>query len=137
MADAPGSKGVAWVTGAGTGIGRALAKRLAREGWTVAASARTAHDLDTLAAEVPGRITAFQLDVTDQEAADATGKQIEAALGPVDIAILNAGAYFPTTGKDFSVGNFRKTVDLNLMGVVNCMGPLVPSMVSRGAATSM
>lgn len=131
MADAPATKGVAWVTGAGTGIGRALARRLAKDGWIVAASARTARDLDTLAAEVPGRITAFQLDVTDEAAAAETGRSIEQSLGPVDLAILNAGAYFPTTGRDFNVGNFRKTVDLNLMGVVNCMGPLVPSMVER------
>lgn len=132
MAEAQ-SKGVAWVTGAGTGIGRGLAKRLAQDGWTVAASARTAHDLDSLAAEVPGRITAFQLDVTNEKAADATGKGIEAALGPIDLAIFNAGSYFPTTAKDFSVENFRRTVDVNLMGTVNCMGPVVPRMVARRA----
>lgn len=123
--------GVAWVTGAGTGIGRALAKRLAQKGWQVAASARTAADLDSLAAEVPGRITAFQLDVTRPDDCDATGKAIEASLGPVDLAVLNAGAYFPTTATNFSVSNFKKTVDLNLLGVVNCMGPIVPGMVAR------
>lgn len=133
MAVAPQSKRVAWVTGAGTGIGRALAQRLAEAGWTVAASARTARDLDTLAAEVPGRITAFQLDVTDEKAAAETGKSIAANLGPIDLAVLNAGSYFPTSANDFSVANFRKTVDLNLMGVVNCMGPIVPQMVSRGS----
>ena len=131
MSVAPVSKGVAWVTGAGTGIGRALAKRLAEDGWIVAASARTGHDLDSLAAEVPGRITSFLLDVTDEKAAATVGAQIEAALGPIDLAVFNAGSYFPTTAKDFSVGNFRKTVDVNLMGVVNCMGPVVPSMVAR------
>jgi NADP-dependent 3-hydroxy acid dehydrogenase YdfG len=125
------NKGVAWVTGAGTGIGRALAKRLAEEGWIVAASARTARDLDSLAAEVPGRITAFLLDVTDPAAAAETGRAIEASLGPVDLAILNAGSYFPTNAANFSVDNFRKTVDVNLMGVVNCMGPIVPGMVQR------
>src|SRR5436190_3551963 len=127
------SKGVAWVIGAGTGIGRGLAKRLALDGWTVAASARTARDLDSLAAEVPGRITAFRLDVTDAKAADAVGQAIEANLGPVDLAVLNAGSYFPTTAQKFSVENFKKTVDLNLMGVVNCMGPIVPGMVARRA----
>ena len=132
MADEQGTR-VAWVTGAGTGIGRALAKRLALTGWTVAASARTARDLDSLAAAVPGRITAFQLDVTDPPAADATGRAIEAALGPIDLAVLNAGSYFPATAAKFSVENFRKTVDVNLMGVVNCMGPIVPSMVHRRA----
>ena len=125
------NKGVAWVTGAGTGIGRGVAKRLAGDGWTVAISARTARDLDSLAAEVPGRITAFQLDVTDPAACEATGRAIEASLGPVDLAVLNAGSYFPTTAEDFSVDNFRRTVDLNLMGTVNCMGAIVPSMVAR------
>jgi short-subunit dehydrogenase len=99
----------------------------------VAASARTARDLDALAAEVPGRITAFQLDVTDPAAAEETGRAIERSLGPVDLAVLNAGSYFPTTAAKFSVENFRRTVDVNLMGVVNCMGPIVPSMVQRRA----
>lgn len=125
------AKGVAWVTGAGSGIGRALARRLAQQGWLVAASARTARDLDSLAAEVPGRITAFLLDVTDAAAAEATGRRIAETLGPVDLAVLNAGAYFPATAKEFSVAGFRRTVDVNLMGVVNCMGPLAPQMVAR------
>jgi NADP-dependent 3-hydroxy acid dehydrogenase YdfG len=125
------NKGVAWVTGAGSGIGRALAKRLAQDGWTVAASARTAKDLDSLAAEVPGRITSYLLDVTDPKAADEVGHAIAASLGPIDLAVLNAGSYFPTTAKKFSVENFRKTVDVNLMGVVNCMGAIVPGMVQR------
>jgi len=125
------SKGVAWITGAGSGIGRTLARRLAEQGWIVAASARTARDLDSLAAEVPGRITSFQLDVTDPEACAATGALIEQTLGPVELAIFNAGSYFPTTAGDFSVANFKKTVDVNLMGEVNCMGPIAPAMVAR------
>ena len=122
---------VAWVTGASSGIGRALARRLAEDGYRVAASARSATDLDTLAAEMPGRITAFQLDVTQPQACLETGALIERTLGPIDLAVLNAGSYFPTTAADFSVDNFRRTVDLNLMGAVNCMGAIVPSMVAR------
>jgi NAD(P)-dependent dehydrogenase (short-subunit alcohol dehydrogenase family) len=122
---------IAWVTGAGTGIGRALAKRLAEDGWIVAISARTARDLDALAAEVPGRITSFQLDVTDARACAATVAAIEDALGPIELAILNAGASYPVNAENFSVGNFRKTVDVNLMGEINCMGPLAPLMIGR------
>lgn len=122
---------VAWVTGAGTGIGRELALQLARKGWVVAASARTAADLDTLVAESPERITAFKLDVTDAEASLAVGKAIAASLGPVDLAIFNAGSYFPTTAAEFSVANFRRTVDVNLMGIVHGMGAVVPQMVAR------
>ncbi|HEX4299156.1 MAG TPA: SDR family NAD(P)-dependent oxidoreductase [Devosia sp.] len=133
MSDVPAPKGVAWVTGAGSGIGRGLAKRLAEEGWQVAASARTAPDLDSLVGEAPERITAFQLDVTDEAACAATAGRIEAALGPVDLAIFNAGSYFPTTADNFSVTNFRRTVDVNLMGEVNCMGQVAPKMVARRA----
>jgi len=103
MNETPTSNRVAWVTGAGSGIGRALAKRLAQNGWIVAASARTARDLDALAAEVPDRITSFQLDVTDERACAATGELIESTLGPIDLAIFNAGSYFPTTAENFSV----------------------------------
>ena len=108
MASPSGGK-VVWVTGAGSGIGRGLALRLARDGRLVAASARTARDLDSLAAEVEGRITAFQLDVTDEKACAATAARIESALGPIDLAILNAGASFPTTAENFSVANFKRT----------------------------
>jgi len=127
----PPNDRIAWVTGASSGIGRALARRLAERGYRVAASARSAKDLDALASEVPGRITAFQLDVTKPEACMETGSAIERALGQVDLAVLNAGSYFPTTAANFSVDNFRRTVDLNLMGTVNCMGAIVPSMVGR------
>jgi NAD(P)-dependent dehydrogenase (short-subunit alcohol dehydrogenase family) len=122
---------VAWVTGASSGIGRALALRLAEQGYRVAASARSASDLDSLAAEVPGRITSFALDVTKPAECIAIVRRIEETLGPIDLAVFNAGSYFPTTAEDFSVENFRKTVDVNLMGEVNCMGPVAPLMVAR------
>lgn len=124
---------IAWITGASSGIGRALARRLAERGWRIAASARSADDLAGLAAEVPGRITAFPLDVTDAAACVETVAAVEATLGPMALAVLNAGSYFPTTAESFSVENFRKTVDLNLMGAVNCMGPLAPLMIGRRA----
>jgi NAD(P)-dependent dehydrogenase (short-subunit alcohol dehydrogenase family) len=121
---------VAWVTGAGSGIGRAIAVRLARAGWRVAASGRRPELLDAVAAEVDG-ITPFALDVTDRNSADRVAAAIRSELGPIDLALLNAGGSFMTTAENFSVENFRKTVDLNLMGTVNCMGAVVPAMVER------
>ncbi|MBL8582364.1 MAG: SDR family NAD(P)-dependent oxidoreductase, partial [Rhizobiaceae bacterium] len=61
--------GVAWITGASTGIGRALARDLARDGYTVAATARDEDRLATLvdeAAGFPGRIVPFPCDVTEE-----------------------------------------------------------------------
>ncbi|MEQ1770474.1 MAG: SDR family NAD(P)-dependent oxidoreductase [Devosia sp.] len=121
----------AWITGAGTGIGRALAKRLAEQGWDVAISARTARDLDSLAAEVPGRITAFQLDVTDEAANQETVQRIEESLGPLDLVVFNAGTYFPVTANKFSAENFRKTMDVNLNGTANGLNAVLPRMIGR------
>ncbi|CAN7609226.1 SDR family NAD(P)-dependent oxidoreductase [Aminobacter sp. LjRoot7] len=127
-----GSKGrVAWVTGAGSGIGRALALRLAGEGWEVAASARTASDLAELAELARGRIHAFQLDVADEAAVRDAVARIEAELGPIDLAVLSAGTYRRDSAARFDPGAFRATVDVNLMGSVHCLAALMPSMLVR------
>lgn len=129
MAEA--TRRVAWVTGAGTGIGRALAKRLAQEGWHVAVSARTAQDLDSLAAEVPGSITAFVLDVTNGAETEAVVDKIETGIGPLELVVLNAGTYFPVTATSFKAANFRKTVDVNLNGTANGLDAVLPRMIAR------
>lgn len=122
-----------WITGAGKGIGRALALHMAREGWSVAASARTVNDLTSLAVEAPaGRIHAFVLDVTDLNATQKTIAKIEEQLGPIDMAVLNAGTHVAMSAVDFSVEIFRKLVDVNLMGPVNGLGTLLPLFRFRG-----
>lgn len=122
---------LAWVTGAGSGMGRALALRLAGAGWEVAASARTARDLAELAGEAPGRIHAFQLDVTDEAAVRDTVARIEAEFGPIDLAVLNAGTYRRDSAARFDAAAFRATVDVNLMGSVHCLAALMPPMLVR------
>lgn len=124
---------IAWVTGAGSGIGRALALRLARDGWQVAVSARTEQDLVKLAAEVPDCLHPFPLDVTDAEATLHTVARIEDRLGPIDLAVLNAGTYRRDSVDAFDAAAFRATVDVNLMGTVHCLAPLLPRMLERGA----
>lgn len=122
---------LAWITGAGSGIGRALALRLAAEGWNVAVSARTFGDLDTLAAEAPGRIHVFPLDVTDPDATLETVARIEESLGSLDLALLNAGTYARDSAADFNSASFRAVVDVNLMGSVHCLAALMPRMLAR------
>ena len=78
--------GAAWVTGASSGIGRQLALDLAREGYTVAATARNRDKLAELTGEcrgMKGRIVAFPCDVTDEKAMAGTVKAIEGELGAV------------------------------------------------------
>ncbi|MEM1047894.1 MAG: SDR family NAD(P)-dependent oxidoreductase [Pseudomonadota bacterium] len=125
-----------WITGAGKGIGRALALRMAQDGARVAASARTASDLDDLAVEagnLPGRIVPFPLDIVDREAVRATVAEIEAQIGPIDLAILNAGTHTPIWLKDFSAEKVQHLIDVNLMGTVNCLDPLMHTMTARGS----
>ena len=89
-------------------------------------------DLETLAAEAPGgRIHTFPLDVTDAKAASRTVREIEERLGPVDLAILNAGTHTPTTAENLSADHFRHLVETNLMGTVNGMAPILEKFRAR------
>jgi NAD(P)-dependent dehydrogenase (short-subunit alcohol dehydrogenase family) len=124
------SKGVAWVTGAGSGIGRGVAARLARDGWIVAASARSVDDLMSLAAE-NANVRACPLDVTDVAAVRAAVARIEAELGPIALAILNAGTYKPVQARGFTAAAFGANVDVNLMGTAKCLEAVMPPMIGR------
>lgn len=122
----------AWITGAGKGIGRALALRLAQSGWTVAVSARTKEDLESLAAEAPsGKICCFPLDVTDLSATEITLDLIQADLGLPDLVVLNAGTHIPVTAEDFSVDAIRTLVETNLMGTVQGLAIIMPRFIER------
>ena len=126
--------GVAWVTGASSGIGRALASRLASEGWTVAASARRTGELEELARTATkgaGRIVPVPCDVTDARAVADAVADIEARHGPIALAVLNAGSYLPDSAESFDLDAFRKTVELNLLGTVNCLDALLPRWRAR------
>lgn len=125
---------VAWITGAGKGIGRGLAKRLAQDGWTVCASARTAADLKSLAAECPvGHLHPHVLDITDASATRAVLKAIEGEWGPPDLAILNAGTHIPVTAADLDAEPFLRLMETNVMGTVYGMTNLLPIMQRRGS----
>ena len=123
---------LAWITGAGKGIGRALAKRLATDGWTIAASARTEADLASLADECPeGSVHVFPLDITDLPRTEEVVAAIEDRLGKIDLAVLNAGTHVPMSADDFSAATFRRLVEINLMGTANSLSPLIPRFIAR------
>lgn len=122
----------AWITGASSGIGRALALRLAAEGWQVTASARSADALTALvAAGPPGAITAAPLDVTNGPAVAAAVERAEAARGPLDLAVLNAGTHIPMGAADFSAATVRALVEVNLMGVAHGLAAVLPRLRAR------
>lgn len=122
---------IAWITGASSGIGRALALRLARDGWTIAVSARSVDELASLATESDGRIVAFPLDVTDKTAVDETVQAIEDRLGSIDLAVFAAGTYFRDYAVGFDSARFRAMVELNLIGTAQCLERVMPAMIAR------
>ena len=130
----PNDHAVAWVTGAGKGIGRYLALRLAAEGWPVAASARTEEDLANLEAACPSRrITGFPLDVTDADRTEEVVARIEAHMVPLDLVVLNAGTHAAMPVAEFSTATFRQLVDTNLMGTVHGLEAIIPRLIARKA----
>lgn len=122
---------LAWVTGAGSGIGRALAMRLGETGWRVAVSARTSADLDSLAAALPDIIRPFVLDVTDNGAVAATVAQITRDMGQIDLVVLGAGTHEPIMAASFDREAFARTLEVNVMGAVNCLSAVMPAMIGR------
>lgn len=124
----------AWITGASSGIGRALALRLARDGMRVIASARSGEQLAAIAREAKrtgGHVMPLPLDVTEAGAVAASIRESEHALGPIDLAVLNAGTHLPMSAADFSVDRARQLVEVNYMGVVNCLAALLPGMIKE------
>jgi short-subunit dehydrogenase len=118
---------IAWITGASTGIGRDIAIQLASRGVTVAASARSA---DRLAGLGP-HIEPFPLDVVDAAAMAKAASDIEARLGPIDLAIFAAGTYAPVAVDSIDPEAFARTMAVNYQGVVNGLAAVLPNMLER------
>lgn len=126
---------VVWITGASSGIGRALALRLARDGLTVAVSARSREGLQGVARDAvagPGRIATYPLDVTNRDDVAATVDRIEGDLGPIEQAVLAAGTHQPVTADQFAARDLARLVEVNLVGVANALEPVMRAMIGRG-----
>jgi NAD(P)-dependent dehydrogenase (short-subunit alcohol dehydrogenase family) len=125
---------VVWITGASSGIGRALALRLAGDGDTVAVSARSRETLEELAREAAGRrgrIMAYPLDVTERDDVATTVDRIEGDLGPIEQAVLAAGTHHPISADAFLAQDLARLVEVNLLGVANALEPLMRTMIGR------
>ena len=127
----PSGWNIAWITGASSGIGRGLALRLADAGIKVAASARSTDKLAELEA-LDSNIRAFKLDVTDAAANAAVVAAIEQELGPIDLAVFSAGYWHQMGLETLDLNEFRRTIDVNLMGVANGIAALAPAITERG-----
>jgi len=118
--------GVALVTGAGRGLGRATARRLAADGHHVVCVDLDGDAARSAAAEVGG--TAHRCDVSDHEAVDA----LAAAVGTIDILINNAGIWRFGPLLSMSVDDTEAVLRVNLLGPLFCSQAFVPGMAERG-----
>ena len=116
-------KKIVWITGASSGIGRALAIKFAKEGWTVAASARREHLLKELNVE-NSNIHPYPLDVTNIEQCKSTFKNILKDLKDIDICVFGAGIDKPKSKKIFDLENIREIMEVNFFGVMNSVNSI-------------
>ena len=109
-----------WITGASSGIGKALALKFANEGWQVAASARRG-DLLNKIAESNENISSFPLDVTDSEKCKNVFEQIKNKLKSIDICFFSTGTWDPKKEKEIDIDQMKKVMNVNFFGTLNCI----------------
>ena len=107
-----------WITGASSGIGRALAIKFANEGWIVAASARRENLLQELN-KINENIYSFPLDVTNIDQCKTVFNNIVDKLKDIEISIFSTGIHDPESEKEFSLEKIRKIMEVNYFGTMN------------------
>jgi short-subunit dehydrogenase len=124
------------ITGASSGIGRALAQGLARRGAKLGLIARRSEQLAALAEQIRatgGQAEFRAADVTQAAPLAAAASELEQSLGPCDVAIANAGIYRQTAGAAFNAAAAQAVIATNVLGVSNLFAAVLPGMLSRGA----
>jgi short-subunit dehydrogenase len=125
----------ALITGAGSGLGRELARQLARDGVAIAALDRAADGLVTLEHELTHagqRIAWGVADVTDAAAVRAQTAKLEQQIGPIDLLIASAGVGIETSALALNADDVAKVIQINLIGVANSIAAVLPGMIERG-----
>jgi short-subunit dehydrogenase len=128
------------IVGASSGIGAALARRLGREGYLVAALSRRTDRLEALRDEVNQaageiRILAYTHDVSDYAAVPGLLQKILADLGGLDLFVYNAGLALPTGFKHYNFEKDLQTTEVNYLGALAWLNPVSALFQSQGAGT--
>lgn len=123
------------VTGASSGIGEALAREFARAGAELTLVARRRELLEKLAASLPTRTRVLDRDLSDPPRAPALLAEAEAALGPVDVLINNAGAQVVAPTAHTDVERAEASLKLNLLTPLRLAHAVLPGMLARGRGT--
>ncbi len=125
---------VALVTGAGRGIGRAIAVALAEAGCDVAAVARSESEIEETAEMVRGlgrNALAVAADISRADPVASAFSRVADDLGPIDILVNNAGYFVLKPIAETSLDEFDRTMSVNVRGVFLCVKAALPSMIER------
>ena len=118
----------AWVIGASSGIGAAVAQELLRRGCDVTISARSESALHDVA---QGRMRVVPIDISDSRSVE----QAAAAVGRFDVVIVVAGYWKQMSGRAFDYEVFAQHNDVNVLGLARCIAAVVPPMLRQGSGT--
>ena len=123
---------VAWISGGGTGIGRAAAIELSRAGATVIVSGRRREPLEEVVAllrDAGGRADLEPMDLADKAQCHGAAGRILERHGKIDILVNNAAMNVPTRHWDnMTEGDFESVINVNLLGVYHCIAAVLPTM---------
>ena len=116
-------KKVIWITGASSGIGKAVAIKFAKNGWIVAASARRENLLNELK-EINKNIHSFPLDVTDINKCKLVSNNIINQFKNIDICLFGTGMHDPKSEKKFNLEKVREIMEVNYFGTMNSINSI-------------
>ena len=116
-------KKVIWITGASSGIGKAVAIKFAENGWTVAVSARRQNLLNELK-QINQNIYPFPLDVTDIEKCKLVASNIINQFKNIDICLFGTGMHDPKSEKKFNLDKIREIMEVNYFGTMNSINSI-------------
>jgi short-subunit dehydrogenase len=120
-----------WIIGASSGIGAETARKLLARGTKLALSARNKEGLQTMAIGHP-EVLILPFDIVDHDSVIAARDKILAQWGGIDLVLVVAGTYNKMSSDDFDLAVANRMVDINLLGTLNCLDAVLPTLIRQG-----
>ena len=121
-----------WITGGGSGIGKALALSFASDGWDVVISGRNKERLQKVC-NLSAQIRMVVCDIKNEEEVS----KVQSTIGSIDLALLNAGEYWPGPTSACTQSDHREIFEVNYFGTINCICAVLPRMKKEGGSIAV